>query len=213
MSDDPESNDLEDVSFGPDEKLPDGDEIFETYFAPWYEADDIERRELAGVRPDLEEGLPVGELVGEMSPLYPDDQQEVAEQIRVMAEAAAEDWPELLGVEGLLSLELVDAFDRHFNRAEVAEVIADADPEDYGSDLVVLCCELGSVLGEALRREAPELEWLYDWPYWESSLYDSRRGYRINVFDWAFKKFSEDGVEDGLRDKALRCLGLVRYGT
>src|ERR1043166_792742 len=138
MSDDPESHDLEDVSFDPDEKLPDADEVFETYFAPWYEADDIDRREIAGVRPDLEEDLPTGEAAGELSPLYAEDQEEVADQIRVMAEAAGEDWPELLGVEGALSLELIDAFDRHFNRAEIADVIADADPEDYGSDLVVL---------------------------------------------------------------------------
>jgi hypothetical protein len=111
------------------------------------------------------------------------------------------------------SLDWIDAFDRRFGRAEVADIIADADPEDDSSDLVVLACELGAVLGEVLRREVPELEWFHDSPAWTSALYDRRHGRRFNVFHWAIRKFSEDGVDDALRSKLLRCVGLVRYGA
>jgi hypothetical protein len=210
---DRELPDFEDVAFPPDEKLPGTDEIFETWLSSWLDPEDIERRGFDGPRPDIEEGLPTGVSAREISPLTDDGRAEIGEQILSIARAAAGDWPRLLEVEPPASLEWLDAFDRRFGRAEVAEIIADADPNDVSSNLVVLCFELGAVLGEVLQREAPELEWLHDWPYWESSLYDRRHGRRFNVFYWAIRKFSEEGVDEGLRSKVLRCLGLVLYGA
>ena len=46
-------------------------------------------------------------------------------------------------------------------------------------------------LGKVMREAEPQLEWLADWPYWESGLLDVPSGYHINVFQWAIKRFSE----------------------
>jgi hypothetical protein len=225
MADDPERDEfdeasgpdglapLDGVSFSADERLPGSEEIFETYFAPWLAAEDVDRHGEDGMHPDVEEGLPSGVPARELSPLTDKGRTIIGEQIRGMVDAAAEDWQGLLDTQGPPLLEWVDAFDRRFGRAEVADLIADADPEDDSSDLVVLACELGAVLGEVLRREVPELEWLHDSPAWTSALYDRRHGRRFNVFHWAIRKFSEDGVDDALRSKVLRCAGLVRYGA
>ena len=63
-----------------------------------------------------------------------------------------------------------------------------------------------------MREAEPQLEWLADWPYWESALLDVPSGYRINVFHWAIKRFSEYGLEDGYRAKVAKCLEMVRDG-
>ncbi|HYG62798.1 MAG TPA: hypothetical protein VEL74_09475 [Thermoanaerobaculia bacterium] len=225
MIDDPEQDETEErgqpegldpldaAPFSADEKLPGSEEIFETYFASWLAAEDLHRHDEEGMRPDVEDGLTSGLPARELSPLTDKGRTIIDEQIRGMVAAAAEDWQGLLSTAGDPSLEWIDAFDRRFGRAEVADIIADADPADDSSDLVVLACELGAVLGEVLRREAPGLEWLHDSPAWTSALYDPRQGRRFNVFHWGIRKFSEDGVDDPLRSKVLRCVGLVRYGA
>ena len=62
-----------------------------------------------------------------------------------------------------------------------------------------------------LQALEPRLSWLYDWPYWESALYDQETRSRINVFHWAVKKMSEYGVEDGLTDKLNACRTLQSH--
>jgi hypothetical protein len=87
-----------------------------------------------------------------------------------------------------------------------------SDPAKLGNELLVLCCEFGAVLGEVLRTAAPRLEWVYDWPDWESGLLDPAHGYRINVFHWAVKKFSDYGLDDGFAAKVAQCVSLVESG-
>jgi hypothetical protein len=66
------------------------------------------------------------------------------------------------------------------------------------------------VLGEVLRQELSELVWLYDMPYWESALFYGATGSRVNVFQWAVKKMSEYGVDDGFGAKVGACVNLLR---
>jgi hypothetical protein len=133
-----------------------------------------------------------------------------AQQVQQMFEAAAKDWKGLLGVEGTPSVGWLREFDRHFQRRQIQETIRRSDPQEYDNDYLVLCCELGSVLGTVLLAREPRLSWLYDWPYWESPLYDRETRSRINVFHWAVKKMSEYGVEDGLVDKLDASRGFLQ---
>ena len=195
-----------------DTSLPDADEIFLRFFAPWYAAVDLSRRKVSATRPDVQSWAKAGVLAVEASPLMPEAQHEAAEMVDAMLHAATSDWPESIGVSGTPSSGWIDTFDNHYDRRRVTEVVASAAPAEFDNELVVLCCEFGTVLGEVLRTEAPTLEWLYDWPYWESSLYDPDHGMRINVFHWAIKKFSDYGVDDGFRAKVLQVRDLVRRG-
>jgi hypothetical protein len=43
--------------------------------------------------------------------------------------------------------------------------------------------------------------WLYSQPYFNSIIVHKPTGYAITVFDWAVKKFSECGVDNGFVGK------------
>jgi hypothetical protein len=192
--------------------LPDADAVFHRYFAPWYEPDDLARRGHAATRPDAEWREPSGVRAAALSPLDPDGQREVAERIDAMVDAARGDWAGIPGADGPSGPAWVDAFDRYYDRERVGEVLDDSDPADFSNELVVLCCELGAVLGEVLRRQWPRLEWLYDWPYWESALHDPVHGSRLNVFHWAIRKFSDGGADEGVAARLRQCRTLVAHG-
>ncbi len=48
-----------------------------------------------------------------------------------------------------------------------------------------------------LFNQMDGFDWLYSHPYFHSIIVHTNTGYGITVFDWAIKKFSEYGVEDG----------------
>lgn len=48
-----------------------------------------------------------------------------------------------------------------------------------------------------MKATTPRLEWCYEYPYWESSLFAPKTGTVIPPFHFAVKKMSEYGVDDG----------------
>ncbi len=74
--------------------------------------------------PDMEElDAYVGKLAADLSPFDPEGQDAVSERVRDMFEAAREDWAQLLGLQGVPSLEWLARFDRHFNRREIERIL------------------------------------------------------------------------------------------
>jgi hypothetical protein len=182
--------------------LLDCDELFLRYFDPWYSDQDRSRRVYRATRPDIERlNVPPDLAASDISVLTQESQDETAARVRDMLEAATADWPVLFKVKGLPSSDWIAEFDRHFQRRRIQKIIKRSAPEQYDNDYLVLCCELGAVLGDVLVSLEPRLMWLYDWPYWDSALYDQSTRSRLNVFHWAIKKMSEYGVDDGLTAK------------
>jgi hypothetical protein len=141
----------------------------------------------------------------------PDERRQIlASEVSTMARAAGQDWRTYLDVMDVVSLEAVHAFDEHWTRPKIANLIRTSDPSDFANDYVVICGELGAVLGEVMRAVRPGLEWLYDSPYWESSLWHAASGTKIPVFHWAIKKMSAYGAQDGLREKVLAGLDSLK---
>jgi hypothetical protein len=194
-------------------KLPGCDELFLKFFARWYHPDDLKARVYEATRPDLETRYKPGTKASQIHLVNEKYVGVCLKQIATMVASAQGDFPGYLHVSLPLSLEWVDVFDRHYDEAEVLKVIGRSDPADFSNDLVVLCCEFGAVLGTTMIAEEKSLEWLEDYPYWESALYDARSGTRINVFHWAIKKFSSYGIDDGMYGKASACLEMVRKGA
>jgi len=193
--------------------LPHCDALFLRYFDPWYDERDRKRRGYEATRPDVEQlNVAVDLSASDVSPLSAKSQQDAAQRIQDMFEAASEDWTGLLGVKGAPSIAWIAEFDRHYTRPRIQQIVKRSNPEQYDNDYFVLCCELGAVLGTVLQAIEPRLSWLYDWPYWESALYDRQTRSRINVFHWAVKKMSEYGVDDGLTEKLEACRKLLREG-
>ena len=187
-------------------QLPDRDQLFEEYFAPWYSSLDRARRGHGGVREDIEElGLEVPP-----SPLTEKMRADAAQRIALMADAAGQDWKKLLKISGEPSMAWVTSFDAYFGSKEILDVVMNSSTEAFNNDYLVLCCELGSVIGTVMQGLEPRLTWLYDSPYWESALYDPQTGSRLNVFFWAVKRMSAHGPDDSIADKIRRSLELLR---
>ncbi|MEO6910409.1 MAG: hypothetical protein ABI158_05745 [Edaphobacter sp.] len=193
-------------------ELPTCNPLFREYFAGWYSKEETERRADRETRPDIETlGLTL-EQVKEQSPVTADVGLGVAQRIAAMLDAARKDWKGLLKVTGEPSMEWLSAFDAHFDKQEILDLIIASSPEEFGNDYLVLCCEAGAVLGAVLQEAEPRLQWVYDSPYWESALYDEQTGTQLNVFHWVIRRMSDPGLDDGLADRVRRYVGLIRQG-
>ena len=69
-------------------------------------------------------------------------------------------------------------------------------PKDFSNPYVVTVCEFGVLIGHLFNR-IDSFDWLYSYPYFHSIIVHKDTGFGITVFDWAIKKFSEYGVDDG----------------
>jgi hypothetical protein len=193
-------------------ELPRGDEVFLRFLDRWYSDADRARRAFRGIRPDAEVCAAPGTPAAGAAPgIDPERARSVLQMVKGLAEAAGRDWPTPSGAPAL-DLEWVDAFDRRWTRASVRELLERQDPAVYMNRVVVTCGELGAALGEVLLAMVPRCEWLAGSPYWESAVYDPRSGVRINVFDWAVRKLSEDAVDGSLATKVKGTAVLVESG-
>jgi hypothetical protein len=178
-------------------KLPDCDEVFTTFFDRWYDDASRQRKQFPHTRPDIMDAFHPGNEASALSPLSAASQQQVLDQISAMLESVSSDWPSFLPVTGEIDTDWVQAMDAHYNADRIATLIEESDAEDFANPLVVTICQFGAVLGQVMTQWEPRLQWLPEWPYWESSLYDPATGQVIPPFHWAIKKFSDYGVDDG----------------
>ncbi len=182
--------------------LPDADAVYLRFFDRWLKPSDRERRGFVAARPDLLELAPLrGVAAVELSPLAEERRTKVADQVARMVVAARSDWKQLCAPFDVLTHEGLAALDAAFDPPAVLELIRSSDPADFGNSLLVTTCELGAVLGEALRAARPTLQWVADWPYWESTLVDRPTGCVIAPFHWAIRKLSADGAAGGLIER------------
>jgi hypothetical protein len=187
--------------------LPHCDDLFLRFFDPWYDDAGRQRRGFKATLPDvLQHDSFIGLTQTQASCVTEKAQHDIVQQIDGMVDAARQDWPTYLPVTGDINLDWIDAFDRHYDRDRIHEVIDRSDPSSFSNDYVVLCCEFGAGLSRVLRDAKPRLVWRLDWPYWDSSLLDPETGTAIAIFHWAIKKMSEYGVDDGFRAKVKACL-------
>jgi len=194
--------------------LPSCDDLFLRFFDPWQDDSGRQRRGFKATFPDvLQHDSLIGLSQGKAS-VTEVAQEDIVQMIDGMFEAARHDWPAYLPVTGEVNLDWIDAFDRHYDRDRIHDVIGRSDPTNFGNDYVVLCCEFGAVLSHVLRVAQPRLVWRLDWPYWDSSLLDPKTGTAMPLFHWAIKKMSEYGVDDGFVAKtkaSLRFLNEERH--
>jgi hypothetical protein len=190
--------------------LPDCDDLFTSFFGKWHDEAGLATRSFKATRPDVERWAAPSTLASDASRLTLEGQSKVIAHIQTMFRAAEADWPTYLAVAGAPSVGWIGQFDQYWTAERVSDLLGRSDPSSYDNDLLVTVGEFGAVLGETMRQEAPQLEWLADWPYWESGLLDVPSGNRINVFHWAIKRFSDYGIHDGYVEKRAMCLQLVQ---
>lgn len=194
--------------------LPSCDDLFLRYFDRWYSDTQRGRRIFKATKPDMYQlGAVVGSTISEISPINNTGQQKALTQIATMVNAAREDWGGYLNIYGEIEVHWIDAFDKYYDRAKIGEIIDRSDPAEFSCEYIVLCCELGAVIGEVMRAMCPRLIWYLDWPYWESMLFDPKSKTVIPAFHWAIGKMSEYGVEDGLVAKMGRAVEILNEDT
>lgn len=188
-------------------KLPGCDELFVTYLRPWYDEED--RPEMT--RPDMYqiagyEGQPLD--LDEIQYLIPEYLAKVNIHMNdTMVKAALADFA-FIHSTGNINIELLNAVDRYFDRSKVAKLINESDPTDFSNPYLVTVCEFGILLGQ-LFRQIDGYDWLYSHPYYHSIIVHKDTGFGITVFDWAVKKFSGYGVDDGFVAKFHAAVGEI----
>lgn len=175
-------------------KLPHCDDLFVKYLSPWYDEDDRPTM----TRPDMYqiaafEGQPLD--MDELQYLTPEYLEEAKTLINDMTEAFLDDFS-FIHKTDKIDFDLLDAVDKYYNRTKISELIKQSDPKDFSNPYLVTVCEFGVLLGQ-LFRQLDGYDWLYSHPYYHSIIVHKDSGFGITVFDWAVKKFSEYGVDDG----------------
>ena len=175
-------------------KLPHCDDLFKRYLSPWYPED--ERPTIT--RPDMYviggfEGKPLD--LEEIQYLPEELLEQTKKQIKVITDAALQDY-QFIFQSDQLTYEVLDAVDKYHNRKLISEIITESDPKDFANSYLISVCEFGATLGH-LFNGMEGFGWLYSYPYFHSIIVHKETGFGVTVFDWAVKKFSEYGVEDG----------------
>jgi hypothetical protein len=176
-------------------KLPHCDTLFERFLSPWYPEDDRPTT----TRPDMYQiaafdGQPLD--IDKIQYLEPGHLQDVKKHItETMPAAALQDFQSIIKSD-TLDFDFLDAVDKYYDRAKIADLIKESDPADFSNAYLVTVCEFGVVLGH-LFNELEGFDWLFSHPYFHSIIVHKDTGFGITVFDWAVKKFSEYGVDDG----------------
>jgi len=139
----------------------------------------------------------------------PDDLLEYnKKQLQTMADAALNDYQHIINSDKL-DLNVLDTVDKYYDRNKIAEIISKSDPTDFSNNYVIEVCEFGAMLGH-LFAQVDGYGWLVSHPYFHSIIVHKDTGFGITVFDWAIKKFSEYGVDDGFAAKFQMALESVK---
>jgi hypothetical protein len=176
-------------------KLPHCDTLFQNFFSPWYPEN--ERPKMT--RPDMYQiAAYEGQSLDIDSIQYLEHSYLIPVKTMVndeMVEAAVEDFKHITKSE-IIDLNFLEAVDNYYDRTKINEIIKESDPKEYSNPYLVTVCEFGAVLGY-LFKQIDGYDWLYSYPYFHSIIIHKHTGFGITVFDWAVKKFSEYGVDDG----------------
>ena len=184
-------------------ELPDADELHRRFFGRWSRSP----REL---RPDVHVVPGFRDVdPADLSPLAAERQAGVHEMLGKMVAAARADWGPIVAPHDVLARDGLLALDASLDEERLRALLDASDPADLGNDWFVTACELGAVVGAALKAARTSLHWAADWPYWESTLVERRTGHVVAPFHWAIRRLSAGGAGAGLVDKIAWCLALL----
>jgi hypothetical protein len=176
-------------------RLPHGDKLYRKFLSPWYPEGD--RPETP--RPDL---FVIAEFEGK--PLSLDAIQYLPEGLLSNVKSVVKEMCNLvlhdhtfLGSFNSSGMVFLNALDKYYTTERVEELIRDSNPKEISNAYLVKVCELGAFLG-SLFCESEKFGWLYSYPYFHSTIIEKESGIAIPVFDWAVKKFSRTGINEGL---------------
>ncbi|MCC5848025.1 MAG: hypothetical protein JJU29_08015 [Verrucomicrobia bacterium] len=170
--------------------LPTAETLYAVYFARWIPDEDPRAPRL---RSDIEEiELPPGTHIKTLCPLTDEGRIHVTNQLTDIHNAALKDLCALLDKTGEPAVDWVEALETKATPEQLKIWLKGSDPGKPDNSYLLLCCETGALIAAILRQKWPRLQWIHDFPYFESSLFDLNGKIMIPVFHWAVKTLSGD---------------------
>jgi hypothetical protein len=187
-------------------RIPHCDTLFKKFLSPSYP----EKSRPTMTRPDMYvisafEGKSIN--IDQIQYLEPDILKATKEAFDIYRKAYYTDFQHYVQFQ-TLNLDVIDAIDKYFEEPEVRELIKRSKPTDPNNLYVAHVIEFGLALGD-LFVETGKFKWLYSNPEFHSIVVNPDTGNAITVFDWAVKKFSSYGIDDGFKKKFLKALEIV----
>ena len=194
-------------------RLPDAQDLLDRFVSPHYSEEDLKRITVPTVWCDLVTKYKRNLDPFHISAFAAETQDSIRKQLDRMVEASRGDWGRNFKIRGEPSIDWLKAFHRHWTPRRILELIDESSSEEDGNDYMVVCIELGAVLGRVMTQSCPDLKWVFDLPYWESWLYHGPTGTRVSVFSWAVKRMSDTAYEDNIAEKAQAAIQGLSDGT
>jgi hypothetical protein len=189
--------------------LPNAETLHNHFFGAWIPPEDPRPPLL---RSDLEQAeLEPGQHIRVLSPLTDEGRAHILAQVERTTQAALVDMPALLQLSGTPSREWLTALENYLTPEKIQELLRASNPEKMDNPYFVLCCESGALIAEVLKKEWPSLQWIGDFPYFESCLFDLNTKVMIPVFHWALKTMSGDERKP-LADKVAATIEFLQNG-
>jgi hypothetical protein len=133
---------------------------------------------------------------------------EIKVQLQDITDQATTDYQNIIK-SGRLDLTVVDAVDKYYDRQKVARLLKQSDPKDINNVYLKNVCQFGAMLGYLLSQN-DEFGWIYAKPYFHSIVVHKKAGYAVPVFDWAVRKFSSDGIDEGFAAKYITAVKTIQ---
>jgi hypothetical protein len=177
--------------------------LFDEYIAPWLHPDANARLrpDVFALPPDIARPIDIAAI----QVMDAEQQQTVRDDMARMWEAAQKDYAEMTGITDGRLPEVLDIADAWYGEDVLLGLHHLSDAHDYSNLYLLSVCELGLLMAHVLM-EQDDFGWLYSYPYFDSVLVHRPTGHCIPVFDWAVKKLSPHGLNEGLLDKVKHTL-------
>ena len=182
-----------------DEQLPDCNDLYVKYVHKW---DNNPEHKILIVKPDMVQSFNPDTDFSSLVDSTDEGYVQIKQQIETMISASRQDLQEIAKFNDF-NLETIDKLDKAIDRQYIKGIIDASDVNDDGNQYLISIIEFGCALAETMENEIGGFVWVYDYPYWESTLVHKKTGFEIPVFHWAIKKYSDYGVDDGFKDKIL----------
>jgi hypothetical protein len=181
------------------DELPDCNDLYVKYVHKW---DDNPEHKILIVKPDMLQFFKPNTDFSALVDSTDDGYVQTKQQVEAMIAASRQDLQELATFNEY-NLETIDKLDKAIDRQYIKGVIEASDVNDDANRYLISIIEFGCALAETMEEEIGGFVWVYDYPYWESTIVHKRTGFEIPVFHWAIKKYSDYGVDDGFKNKIL----------
>ena len=187
-------------------KLPHCDKLFVKFLSPWYPAADKPTK----TRPDMYiisgyEGKTLD--IENLQYLTKEGLNETKEIFKKVRDSYLEDFQSFRKFDQL-NVDVIEAIDIAYGKRKVEELINMSNPKEFDNQYLVMVAEFGLALGD-LFVNTGRFKWLYSFPFFHSVVVNPETGQAITVFDWAVKKFSSYGVNDGYKWKFQKAMELI----